>query len=112
MDDQIKEGDLYRRVTVFGRSFDLYYGYYEDYERESAYSEPIPIYPDFTKNPVYTDSGQPIVTEMQPSCLHYDGSPTEAICFRCRHFQGSEELFGLCRCPRRQDPEEAPPYNI
>ena len=112
MDPSIKEGDLYRRITVFAKTFDLYYGYYEDYERESEYSEPIPIYPDFTRDPVYDESGLPIVTEMQPACLYFDGAQTEAICFRCRHFQRGEELFGLCRCPERHNPEKTSPYNI
>ena len=112
MEQSIKEGDLYRRITVFGKTFDLYYGYYEDYERESEYSEPIPIYPDLAREPAYTESGQPIVTEMQPACRYFDGSPTEAICFRCCHFQEGEELFGLCKRPERRNPEKTPPYNI
>ena len=44
---EIRDGDLYKTVTVHGKTFELRYGYYEEYERESLFSEPIPIYPDF-----------------------------------------------------------------
>ena len=49
---KIREGELYKRLELFGRAFELYYGYYEDYERERG--EPVPIYPDFQKSPEYT----------------------------------------------------------
>ncbi len=101
MNTRIKEGELYKLVTVFGRTFELRYGYYEDYERESRYNEPIPIYPDFVKNPEYTADGYPFVTEMQPACRHYDSESDEDICFRCRHFIKGVELFGICKCRER-----------
>ena len=62
------EGELYKEVTVGGRPFRLVYGYYEDFERESPFNEPIPIYPDLLNNPVYTAQGIPIVTAMQYIC--------------------------------------------
>lgn len=31
-----KEGDLYKEVTIFEKTFRLLYGYYESFERESV----------------------------------------------------------------------------
>lgn len=93
-----KEGDLYKEVTVGGKTFRLLYGYYEDYERESRFNDPIPIYPDFIKNPLFTDEGIPFVTAMQDICLHYEGKQECDSCADCIHFQKGEELFGLCGC--------------
>ena len=50
--NNIQEGDLYEVLEVYGHTFELRYGYYE--ERERARGEPIPIYPDFKKHPLYT----------------------------------------------------------
>lgn len=96
------EGALYKSVTVFGRTFELYYGYYEEYERYSVYNEPVPIYPDLIASPVYTDEGWPLATEMQRACDHYAGEGEERICYGCAHFERGEELFGKCRCPARR----------
>ena len=91
---KIKEGDLYKVVKFFGRTFELRYGYYEEYERKSKFNELVPIYPDFIKNPEYTDDGIPIVTEMQPVCKECEGAAE--ICFGCKFFKRGEELFGRC----------------
>ncbi len=98
-----KEGDLYKEVKVFGHTFRLLYGYYESFERESAFNEPIPIYPDFIKQPHYTADGIPITTAMQNVCRFYDGKNDEdSSCLDCRFFQSYEELFGLCGCPQNR----------
>ena len=55
-----KEGDLYKEITISGKTFRLLYGYYENFERENPFNEPIPIYPDFIKEPQYTAEGIPI----------------------------------------------------
>lgn len=94
--DVPKEGELYRVINMAGKTFPLYYGYYEDFERE--HHEPMPIYPDFIKNPVYIENGMPIVTAMQDACRHLIGPPGAETCHECAHFQQAEELFGLCRC--------------
>ena len=62
--NKYREGDLYRVLNVHGTAFPLYYGYYEDSERNSPSAEPIPIYPDFLKDPKYTMHGHPFVTKM------------------------------------------------
>ena len=98
-----KEGDLYKEVTVFGKTFRLLYGYYENFERESPFNDPMPIYPDFTKEPYYTAEGIPIVTAMQDICEFYKGKNDEdSSCADCLFFQKSEELFGLCNCPHKK----------
>ena len=96
--EKAKEGSLYRVVELGGRSFELRYGYYADYERESAYGEPIPIYPDLESVPVYTREGERIVTQMQALCEHGDSSFPDGFCSDCSHFQPKEELFGICGC--------------
>lgn len=103
---EIRDGDLYKTVTVFGKSFSLYYGYYDDAERKSRYGEPTPIYPDFIKNPLYVQEGYPFATEMQDVCGHYEGIADGESCYSCRHFQKGEELIGLCRCEARKALEE------
>ena len=94
-----REGELYKEVSLGGRSFRLIYGYYEDFERESPFNDPLPIYPDFAKEPVYTDDGIPIVTAMQDICKEYAGPAEGDSCNQCGFFLKGEELFGLCGCP-------------
>ena len=95
-----KEGELYREVTISGKTFRLLYGYYESFERESRFNDPMPIYPDFIKDPHYTDEGVPIVTAMQNVCAFYNGKNDEdSSCSDCTFFKADEELFGLCSCP-------------
>ena len=91
-----REGELYRTVDIAGRIFHLYYGYYEEFERE--HHEPMPIYPDLIKNPEYTQEGIPIVTAMQDACPYYRGTADGECCHECAHFLQGEELFGLCGC--------------
>ena len=94
-----KEGDLYKEVTISDKTFRLLYGYYESFERESPFNDPIPIYPDFIKEPHYTAEGIPIATAMQNVCEFYNGKNDEdCSCSDCVFFQKYEELFGLCNC--------------
>lgn len=96
-----KEGDLYKEVTISDKTFRLQYGYYEKFDREGIFNEPIPIYPDFLKEPHYTNEGIPIVTAMQNICNYYNGKNDEdSSCSDCSFFQRCEELFGLCNCPQ------------
>ena len=103
-----EEGALYKSVTVYGRTFDLYYGYYEEYERNSVYNEPVPIYPDLAAFPVYSDDGYRLVTEMQAACDRYTGNAEESICYGCAHFERGEELFGRCLYEMRKGLSETP----
>ena len=98
-----KEGDLYKEVTISDKTFRLLYGYYESFERESPFNDPIPIYPDFIKEPHYTAEGIPIATAMQNVCEFYNGKNDEdSSCSDCVFFQKYEELFGLCNCSRNK----------
>ena len=102
-----QEGDLYKEVNVFGKTFRLHYGYYESFEREAPFNDPIPIYPDFIKDPHYTADGRPIVTAMQNICGFYLGRNDEdSSCAECAFFIKGEELFGLCNCPQNNRPEK------
>ena len=98
-----KEGDLYKEVTISGKTYRLLYGYYENFEREGPFNEPIPIYPDFTKEPHYTEEGIPLATAMQNVCGFYRGKNDEdSSCGDCNFFQSSEDLFGFCNCPQNK----------
>ena len=64
----IKDGALYKTIEIGGTRFDIYYGFYNEREKELGY-EPTPIYPDFDKNPQYTKSGIPIAQSAYPNML-------------------------------------------
>lgn len=98
------EGDLYKVLQVHGTAFPLYYGYYEDFERNSLSAEPIPIYPDFLKIPKYTRDGYPFVTKMQDACTHYQGNGFDSNeCGECIYFEPGQELIGICICPKNKE---------
>ncbi len=102
-----KEGELYKVVDIHGVEFSLYYGYYEDCDRENPLVEPMPIYPNLKTNPMYTDDGTRIVTRMQDACEHYDGKVVEdRECRSCACFQKCAEFFGICTCPKNKMPTE------
>ena len=94
--NKIRDGDFYKTVKVFGRSFELYYGYYEEYERHRG--EPIPIYPDFKTKPEYTKDGYPFVTQMQELCENGESNFQEGCCVDCRHYKQGDDLIGICTC--------------
>lgn len=97
-----KEGDLYKVLTVHGVCFEIYYGYYEETDRQNPHVEPMEMYPDFLKNPVYSADGIPFATALQKPCEHFAGEADEDnTCYQCAHYEGSVELLGLCRCRAR-----------
>lgn len=99
------EGELYKVLHIEGHSFSLYYGYYEACDRENPAMEPMPIYPDFSKEPKYTAKGFPFVTQMQDACPHYQGRRGICCdCGDCKHFLHGEELIGICGCPDKRRP--------
>ena len=99
-----KEGDLYKVVNTFGKTFELRYGYYGECDRKY---DPDVIYPDFTAKPVYTDDGVPFVTMMQDVCKSYRGNVKRTVdttCADCKYFERGEEWFGICKCkPRKKN---------
>ena len=93
-----KEGDLYKVVTTFGKTFELRYGYYGDCDRKY---EPNVIYPDFIKESVYTDNGEPFVTMVQDACKSYSGKAkrtSDTTCYECKYFHSGEDWIGICTC--------------
>lgn len=100
--NKIRDGDLYKSVEVFGKIFNLYYGYYTEEDRQSAYAEPIPVYPNFYEKPQYTDDGYPFATEMQDVCEYYSSNIESDYCYLCSHFKKGTELIGLCSCKERR----------
>lgn len=101
-----REGDLYKEVMVGAKTFRLLYGYYEPFERECGGNEPIPIYPDFIREPQYTDEGVPFVTAMQDVCSCYKGKSSGDSCADCEFFLRGRELFGFCSCREKQQIRE------
>ena len=102
-----REGDVYAIVDVFGRQFELKYGYYDDMDRAGP---PDIIYPDFIKSPIYTDTGEPLVTMMQDACPHYKSSAKrtdDATCGECKFFNRDKEWFGLCRSKKNRKNERS-----
>ncbi len=100
LESRPRDGDLYRTVTTFGKTFDLRYGYYDDVDRSG---EPDIIYPNFATAPVYTKEGEPFATMMQDACACFrgDGKRTEdTTCSECAYFKRGEEWFGICTCPQ------------
>ena len=102
------EGELYKEVKLHGRTFSLYYGYYDECDRRNPLCEPIVIYPDFLKEPVYTEEGEPFVTVVQDACESYSGEAkrtADTTCAECEYFLRGEEWFGACMCKARQKNE-------
>lgn len=98
-----KEGDLYKVITAFGKSFEIYYGYYEDDDRYSRYAEPTEVFPNFLEKPQYTDDGIPFATAIQPPCEHFCKiKDINDCCGDCAYYEKVEELIGLCRCGKRK----------
>lgn len=92
--NKIRDGDLYKIINLHGHRFELRYGYYEDFEREKG--EPVPIFPNFKDNPVYTSEGFPFVTQMQELCKHGNSPFEEGCCVDCVHYSQGEDLIGIC----------------
>ena len=92
--NKIRDGDLYKIVELYGKSFELRYGFYEEYER--GRTEPIPIYPDFKASPVYTNEGNPFVTQMQELCEHGKSKFKDGCCVDCEFYKDGQELIGIC----------------
>ncbi|MBE6757146.1 MAG: hypothetical protein E7552_01175 [Ruminococcaceae bacterium] len=98
-----KEGDLFKTIRLYGKTFELRYGFYEECDRHTPYAEPVAIYPDFIKQPQYTHEGLPFVTEMQAPCEHFDGRKNEdSGCGECIFYRCCEELLGICDCPKNR----------
>lgn len=92
--NKVKEGEDFKTISIGGSTFTIKYGYYEDYERELG--EPIPIYPDFKKEPTYADDKRLFVTQMQDTCKYSNVKTEDSFCVECKHFRYGEDLIGFC----------------
>ena len=98
------EGDIFKTIAVGGHTFTIRYGYYTDSEREVM--GPIPIYPCFIRQPLYTQDGFPLITVFQDACEHYiptDGTEGDAWCADCMHCSREQEAIGICQCSHRRN---------
>ena len=101
----IKEGDLYKVITAGGRTFEIRYGYY-DPVLERGHTDPMPIFPDFIKHPIYTTDGYLFVTADQEICEHFSPKSNisgEGWCNDCECLEHCEEFLGICRSPERRE---------
>lgn len=97
-----QEGDVYKILHIHDHKFELLYGYYEACERENPAVDPMPIYPDFLKEPWFTKEGHPFVTKMQDICEHYHGKAScYSECADCGFYNHGEDLIGICVCPKK-----------
>ncbi len=96
------EGDLYKTYQVENHIFHIHYGYYAENERGRV--EPLPIFPDLKKTPLFTASGAPVITSLQKPCGEYspkDLHRKEDWCGDCIHYSGGKEELGICKNPDR-----------
>lgn len=102
-----KEGDMFKVIELYGRTFEIRYGYYEECDRYTHFAEPIPCYPDFIMQPQYTDDGVPFVTAIQDVCKHFVGKKdVNSTCGDCASYQHCDELLGVCVCPMNKQGSE------
>ena len=98
-----REGDLFKIIDLYGTIFEIRYGYYEERDRCNKRAEPMEIYPNFIKEPKYTEDGSPFATAMQESCEHFKGKRNEdSTCDDCAFYQHCDELLGICLCPKKK----------
>ena len=98
-----REGELYKVITTHGKSFEIYYGYYEESDRYSKYPEPIEVFPDFLTVPMFTDEGVPFATAIQKPCEHFKKvRDVNDCCLDCAYYESGCELIGICRHRERQ----------
>lgn len=104
----VKDRTLYKSIEIEGVRFDIYYGYYNENEKESGYP-PTPIYPDFSGRLQYTKNGLPFVTAYQDVCNYYQpiNKETDFVgCGNCKLYESREELIGLCKAKERKKREK------
>jgi len=98
-----REGELFKIIELYGKTFEIRYGFYEERDRHNRYAEPVEIYPDFIKQPQYTDEGHPFITAIQSPCKYFHGRMDEnSTCEECAHYRHCEELLAICDCPENK----------
>lgn len=89
-------------LSLYGHSFELRYGYYEESDRQ--WGEPVVIYPDLKTTPLYSEDGYPLVTAVQSPCEQYTavGHPPDDCCSDCVYYMDSKKEIELCLCEARR----------
>ncbi len=102
--DLPKEGQLYKRYAVGGYTFEIRYGYYAEDERGRV--EPLPIFPDFRKAPLYTEEGYPLASLIHSACGYYQSEKAkpEHYCGDCTHYSDPKQEIAICKCQNRRTP--------
>lgn len=102
--DLPNEGDLYKVYEVAGFTFEIRYGYYEENERGRV--EPLPLFPDFRKTPVYTADGYPLASLIHSACKHYESTKPkpENGCGDCIYYSNQRQEIAVCQCEKRRKP--------
>jgi hypothetical protein len=96
----------WRICRVGGRVFLIYKIHNHEHEA-------IPAYPDFLKNPEYTDDNRPFTSAVYESCVFYKpttpDAPVSGDCGGCGWFYREEtpyDIIGICMCDvLRKKPE-------
>lgn len=98
----------HRICRAGGRSFHIYLEYDEQLQ------ESYPAYPDFEKQPEYTDEGRPFATAQQESCPYRKPSaaakPLPDDCGGCGWFfreQTPYDPIGICMCDALRRPGQS-----
>ena len=100
-----KEGEIFKIIHLYGKTFEIRYGFYEECDRHTMFAEPMEIYPDFLKEPQFTDEGIPFATAIQTPCEHFSGRRDDnSTCEDCACYRSGEELLGICTNPNRKSP--------
>lgn len=97
------EGELYKVIDIENITFKILYGYYDEGERDKV--EPLPVFPDLKKKPVYTARGYPIVTAIQQPCKHYspkNKERSEEWCGDCIYYLNGTDEISVCGCKERR----------
>lgn len=98
-----KPGDLYKVITVAGKSFEIRYMDCGEFDPDQK-GEVMPEFPFFDEHPEYTDDRYPFTNSLNDSCEHYrteDATPDNS-CYDCIYFKDAVEDIGVCRCTARR----------
>ncbi len=98
--DLPKEGELYKIYEVGGYTFEIRYGYYAENERGRV--EALPIFPDFRKEPVYTEDGYSLASLIHSACQYYksDKAKPEYHCGDCIYYSEPKQEIAICKCQK------------
>lgn len=100
---KIQAGDLYKKITVAGREFEIRYMDFGTVDPDQP-GYMIPDFPYFEDEPMYTDDQYPFTNRMNDSCEFYatNAEHPDRWCNDCIYFKDAVEEIGVCRCTARK----------